>query len=119
MNLSPEEIIIMYIPGLVFMGLGISAFFRKKPVRFWTGKKVYEEEITNIKAYNIAFGIMWIIFGVGLNICYTIDLFYFNSGIFPFLWCLLGIPVVIICYSKIIYKKYKNENYNVEDYINE
>ena len=49
---------------LVFVGMGIYSFKRKTPMYFWAGTTVKSEEISDIKAYNRANGIMWVSYGL-------------------------------------------------------
>ena len=55
-------LIIMVPVSLLFTGLGVYAWKRKKPMWFWSGSTVEESEISDISAYNKANGIMWIVF---------------------------------------------------------
>ena len=53
--------LVITIPcSLLFTGIGIYAWRRTKPMWFWSGSSVREDEITNVKAYNRENGIMWI-----------------------------------------------------------
>ena len=43
--------LVITIPcSLLFTGIGIYAWRRTKPIWFWSGSSVREEEITNVKA---------------------------------------------------------------------
>lgn len=53
-------LITMIPTSMVFTGIGIFAWKRKKPMWFWSGSTVDESEIADIPAYNRANGIMWI-----------------------------------------------------------
>lgn len=92
---------------LVFGGMVIYCFKSRKPVHFWAGTTVSSEEISNIKAYNRANGIMWGIFGI-LIVMFPLGASKFEDkgtilvGIIP----ILQVVVMIICY-KFIYSKYK------------
>ena len=45
--------LVITIPcSLLFTGIGIYAWRRTKPMWFWSGSSVREDEITNVKAYN-------------------------------------------------------------------
>ncbi len=48
--------------GCFIIGIGISAFFRKKAVGFWANMEV--EPINDIKKYNYATGKLFIVYGV-------------------------------------------------------
>ena len=81
---------------MLITGIGIYAWKRKKPMWFWSGTTVSENEINDIPAYNKANGIMWI--------CYSL-IFWLST----MAGCLAGTPVLIIAYRG-IYKKYKKED---------
>jgi len=56
--------LVITIPcSLLFTGIGIYAWRRRKPMWFWSGSSVREEEITNVKAYNRENGISGAISG--------------------------------------------------------
>jgi hypothetical protein len=50
--------------SMVFTGIGIFAWKRKKPMWFWSGSTVSENDILDIPAYNRANGIMWIVYSL-------------------------------------------------------
>ena len=88
--------LVITIPcSLLFTGIGIYAWRRTKPMWFWSGSSVREDEITNVKAYNRENGIMWI--------CYSAVFF---AGIVLAVGCLGGLPLLVIAYNR-IYRKYK------------
>lgn len=89
---------------LFFVGIGIYSFKRKTPMHFWAGTIVKSEEISNIKAYNRANGIMWIAYGLSFLLI-------------PLLGSMVGSIVIailspfmivgmVLCY-RCIYNKYK------------
>ncbi len=51
------------ILGSIFVLIGIYAYQRKSPMYFYAESKIYTSEITDVKAYNRANGIMWITYG--------------------------------------------------------
>jgi len=55
---------IMTPTSLLFTCIGIYAWMRKKPMWFWAGDTVPEDEITDVCAYNRANGIMWLCFSL-------------------------------------------------------
>lgn len=64
--------VIVAIGAMPMIILGIVQYRSKKPVGFWSGKEPPKvEQITDVKAYNQKHGIMWIIYGVGLFICFA------------------------------------------------
>ena len=100
-------LIIMIPCSAVFTGLGIYAMKIKKPMWFWTGSTVKEEEIRDIPAYNRANGIMWIVFSLifwasaFLGLCGTAAAVIVLIG-----GMAVGIPLLVFTYNQ-IYKKYK------------
>lgn len=99
--------ITMAFLGSVYVLLGIFSLNLKSPMWFWSGSKVNENEIKDIKAYNRANGIMWISFGT----VFWINAFLGKiksefAEIFLTITLVAFAPLMIICY-KLIYKKYK------------
>ena len=100
---------IMIPISLLFTGIGIYAWRRKKPMWFWSGSTVKESEISNIAAYNRANGIMWLayssVFWLGAILgAFDIDI----AGLLLAVGCLGGIPILAIVYRK-IYDKYRKK----------
>ena len=101
------ELILLVPLSAFFTGLGIYAWRRKKPMWFWSGSTVSEDEISDIPAYNRANGIMWIAYSLvfwtaaALSVCRTEA-----SGVVAAAGSLGGIPVLILVYKR-IYAKYK------------
>ncbi len=95
-------LVIMWLAGLIFIGIGIYAMKRNKPMWFWTGSEVPESKVKDVKAYNRANGKMWCGFSVPL----------FVSGVLIFLHPVLsiliaaltgtvGVAGIIWCYHRI------------------
>ena len=93
--------------ALLFLGIGVYAAKREKPMHFWAGSTVDESKITDVKAYNKENARMWMIY----------SLWYFASGIIYFwneiisvvllvLACTVGIGILVATFTK-IEKKYK------------
>ena len=56
---------LIMIPCAALMtGIGVYAWRREKPMWFWSGTEVKPEEITDVRAYNRANGIMWICYSL-------------------------------------------------------
>ena len=102
--------LVMMIPtSMVFTGIGIFAWKRKKPMWFWSGSTVDEAEIADIPAYNRANGIMWIYYSAVFWVCTVLGIFQMDvAGIALTVGCLAGIHVLIIAYGR-IYEKYRNK----------
>lgn len=106
------EIVAFVIPLLicafVFIGIGIFSLNKKTPMHFWSGTTVKSEEITDIRAYNRANGIMWIVYGSTFILAIILNL-VFNSNVgvlVVVLSCTVGLIALILVYGK-IYNKYK------------
>lgn len=99
--------IIMIPCCILFSGIGIYAWNRKKPMWFWAGTTVDEAELSDVTAYNHANGLLWGIYslifwaatlaGVWSNI---LALILIAAG------CVIGLPLLVVFYRR-IYKKYK------------
>ena len=64
-------VVISFLCGVIFVVIGISCFRKKEPTGFWSGIEVKREQVTNVKGYNVANGIMW---------C-TYSMFFWVSGL--------------------------------------
>ena len=102
--------LIILIPlAAFFSGLGIYAWKRKKPMWFWSGSTVREQEIKDIPAYNRANGIMWLAYSSVFWGSAILGIFRTEAaGIMLSIGCLAGIPILIIAYRR-IYQTYKAE----------
>ena len=100
--------LVITIPcSLLFTGIGIYAWRRTKPMWFWSGSSVREDEITNVKAYNRENGIMWICYSGVFWISTIMDIGSVSTaGIVLAVGCLGGLPLLVIAYNR-IYRKYK------------
>ena len=105
-----ERIILLciLIPlACLFTGIGIYAWNRKKPMWFWSGSTVKESEISDVRAYNRANGIMWIAFSSVYWIAAILGCFCPEaSGPVIGIGTLVGIAALIFAYQK-IYQKYR------------
>lgn len=99
--------IISIFCSMVFGLIALWAFKRKDPMHFWSGTTVKPEEISDIRAYNKANGIMWLVYSLGMLTSGVLSLFgEFAGGIFMATLCFPGLGVLIITYYR-IYNKYK------------
>jgi hypothetical protein len=100
--------LVITIPcSLLFTGIGIYAWRRRKPMWFWSGSSVREEGITNVKAYNRENGIMWICYSAVFWISTIMGIRSVSiAGIVLAVGCLGGLPLLVIAYNR-IYRKYK------------
>ena len=101
--------IIWAILGVAFIGLGIYVIFSKKEAAFgfWANAKTFE--VTDIKAYNKALGILWIIYGVGFVLLGLPILEGANSAgiVLTILGTMFEAIVAMVIYITVIEKKYR------------
>ena len=100
--------IIVWICALVFIAIGIYSLKRKTPMHFWSGTTVKVEEISDVKAYNKANGIMWILYSFTFILGGILSLLFNTNigGIIVAISSTLGIIILITVYNR-IYQKYK------------
>lgn len=99
--------IIWAVFGCFMIGLGINAFFSKKPVYFWSNIKAFP--VNDIKGYNHATGKLFVIYGVIFIVLGTPLLSAQNT---PYiLLSVLGVMIetiaIMAIYSLSITKKYE------------
>ena len=93
--------------ALLFTGLGIFAWRRKKPMWFYSGSEVKPWQIRDIPAYNRANGIMWLAFSLVFWVSAGLSLRSVEAaGLVTAVGCLAGIPILVVVYQR-IYKKYR------------
>lgn len=103
--------IIWVIAGLLLVGMGIYDFFSKKekPFGFWANAETLEVE--NVKAYNRALGILWMVYGI-LFILLGVPLIAGQNSPFIVLSILGAMFISIaamVVYVTVIEKKYKKK----------
>lgn len=97
------------IVGLLMIGMGISAFFAKKPMGFWANAKMFE--VTDLKKYNTAVGKLFCGYGILFILLGLPMLAGQNSA-----WVLLSVIGVMaesialmVIYTIVIEPKYKKK----------
>ena len=99
-------LLIMIPLAAFFTGLGVYAMKRKKPMWFWSGSEVKAWQIRDIPAYKRANGWMWIGYSLGFWAAAGLSFLQVPAaGILTAIWCLGGIPLLIMVYRR-IYTKY-------------
>ncbi len=101
--------IIWTLCGCFIIGLGISAFFSKKPVGFWANIKIFQ--VNDIKGYNRATGKLFIVYGI---IFIMLGLPLLSGENSPYiLLSILGVMLetiaIMAIYSLFITKKYEKK----------
>ena len=90
-----------------FTGIGVFAMRRRKPMWFWAGSEVKAESLTDVRAYNRANGVMWLIFSAFFWAWTVLGAFYAGmAGALVAATTLVGIPILITVYTRIL-KKYR------------
>ena len=99
--------IIWAIVGFIIIGIGISAFFSKKAVGFWTNIKTIQ--VKDIKGYNRATGMLFICYGI-IFVVLGIPLLSGQNSPYILL-SVLGVVIetitIMAVYSLVITKKYE------------
>ena len=99
--------IIFVLVALIFVAIGISAFFAKKPMGFFANAEMFE--VTDVKAYNRAVGILWCIYGI-VMIILGIPLLAGQNSPYALL-TMAGVVVetiaLVVVYVLVIEKKYR------------
>ena len=102
--------IIWMLCGMLFVGIGIFAFFAKKAVGFWANAETFPVE--DVKGYNRAVGKLWLIYGI----VFILLGFPFLAGQNTPLILLVTTPgvvigtIVVMCvYTLVIEKKYRRK----------
>lgn len=101
--------VILSFVGIIFISIGIYALNKKNPIHFWSGTKVKAEEIKDIKSYNRANGIMWILFGLSFILSGLLGLILNVNiaGLAVSINSFVGLIIIVIVYNR-IYNKYKS-----------
>ncbi|MCR5790820.1 MAG: hypothetical protein K6G83_13110 [Lachnospiraceae bacterium] len=103
-------LMIMTPCSMLITGIGIYAWKRRKPMWFWSGTTVSEDEISDIPAYNRANGIMWICYSLIFWLSTIAGFWSMNMAAWGLMTgCLIGTPILIIAYRQ-IYGRYKKNN---------
>lgn len=82
--------------AMVFTGISIWCFKSGKPVSFWAGEKIPVDFVSDVKKYNCANGIMWLIYGLCWFFASIVGLFSIGiSAVMVVVLC-LGIGILIL-----------------------
>lgn len=104
--------IIWMLMGLGFVGFGVYDIFSKRevPFGFWANAETFPVE--NVKAYNRAVGVLWIVFGIVFVLLGIPLLKGQNSPLVIF--AILGVMAETIAamtvYTVVIEKKYRKKD---------
>lgn len=95
------------IVALLMIVMGVLTLFSKKAVGFWANAEMFE--VTDVKGYNRAVGIMWIVFGVIfeltgipiLNPDNALQIVFMSVG------SMIEAIILMLFYTFVIERKYK------------
>ena len=95
-------LVVMVPCSLLITGIGVYAWRRKEPMWFWSGITVKKEEITDVRAYNRANGILWIVFSLIYWAGTVVGVFHPGAaGIVIAAGTFVGVPLLIFGYRRI------------------
>lgn len=100
------NVFINWVCAMVFSLIGFSCFKAGRPVGFWSGISVRKEQVTDVRRYNIANGILWFSYSLIYWIAGICS--FVNTGIgaiFTIIGCTAGIVYLLIGYN-IIKRKF-------------
>ena len=101
--------VIWCLCGCLFIGLGVFAFFSKKPVGFWANVKTFA--VNDVKKYNAAMGKLFCIYGLVFDLL-GLPLLDGQSSplaIVSVVGVMLSIIVLMVIYVTVIEPKYKKK----------
>ena len=101
--------VIWCIVSCFFIGLGIFAFFSKKPVGFWANVKMFE--VTDVKKYNRAVGKLFCVWGIVFVILGLPLLAGQNSPLIfiSVIGVMFSVIIAMVVYITVIESKYKKK----------
>ena len=97
---------IMIPCSILFSGIGVYAWNRKRPMWFWSGTAVKETEISDVAAYNHANGLMWGVYSLIYWAATVAGTWNSAAALILIAVGVVGLPVLAAVYRR-IYKKYK------------
>ena len=96
--------IITFFCTLPLFLFGIVQIKSDRPVVFWAGKEPpKKEQVTDVRAYNKKHGLMWILYGVGFDVCFFVGIFFGGeiAAVLAGAECLGGLLLMILCHNKL------------------
>lgn len=98
------------LTAVIMAGIGISQLRSEKPVGFYSGEKPpAESELTDVQAWNVRHGAMWLVYSAIIIASYGIGAII-PKGLWRLLPMLGGpiVPIIImVLYHKKLIKKYR------------
>ena len=99
--------IIFVVISLIFVAIGIKAFFAEKPMGFFSNAEMFE--VADVKGYNHAVGILWCMYGIVMIILGIPLLAGQNSpyALITMVGVMIETIALVVVYVLIIEKKYR------------
>lgn len=101
--------------ALLFDGIGLWAFRSKAPMNFWAGTRMDPTALTDVHAYNQAYGRLWLGYSLWLwaaGLAGLLGRWWHAAAticvVLIVLACLPGLPLLIVRYRK-IEKRYRKK----------
>lgn len=94
------NVFINWVCAIVFSLIGFSCLKSKRPAGFWSGMQVRKEQVTNVRKYNIANGILWMSYSLIYWIAGLCSIIDTGIGvIFTIVGCTAGIAYLLLGYA--------------------
>lgn len=100
---------IMGLCALMMISIGVVQLRSKKPVGFYTGEKPLKpEQVSDVSAWNRKHGIMWILYGFTIIVCWFVGLIMGDTLWFLIPFCSgILLPIfIMIWYHERLKRKY-------------
>ena len=98
--------VIWSLLGVFIIGLGIKDMFSKNPVGFWANTETIK--VKDVKGYNRAIGLLFIIYGI-IFVILGIPLLEGQNTPYVLLSVMVETIVIMAAYSLVIVKKYEEK----------
>lgn len=101
--------IVFSLCALIMIVVGISQIKNTAPVGFWNWQKPPKREnISDLPAYNRKHGLMWILYGLGMIICFLFGMLFKDGLVFALtiITEICGGIMLMALYHKWLVKKY-------------
>ena len=94
------SVFINCVCGVIFLLIGFACFKSRKPVGFWSGSSVREEQVTSVRKYNAANGILWSSYSAIYWIAGFLSVSNQGAGlVFTIIGCTAGLVYLILGYG--------------------
>ena len=89
-----------WVCAIIFSLIGFACTKNRKPVGFWSGQTVKKSEVTNVKKYNFANGVLWCAYSAFFWLAGFIAIGNMTaSAIIDIIACTIGLVGLILGYG--------------------